>query len=81
MNECCEHNPNGCNWAVGHNMPGYMPDNPAEHFEDWEDAFDHFEELCEDFGVSGTDRAVNGRNIELTHKRTGEIFWLVRITV
>lgn len=81
MNECCEHNPNGCHWAVGQNRPGYMPDSPVEHFEDWEEAFTYFEALCEDFGVGGTDNAVNGRNIELTHKRTGEVFFLVRITV
>lgn len=35
--KCCSEN-SQCNWAVGYNRPGYLPDNHVEHFENWYDA-------------------------------------------
>ena len=37
MNDCCEHN-SKCRWAVGSNMPGYMPDGHVSHYANWRDA-------------------------------------------
>lgn len=37
MNDCCKDN-DKCRWAVGDNMPGFMPDNHVDHFANWHDA-------------------------------------------
>lgn len=36
-NECCEHL-RQCKWAVGSNMPGYMPDSDVAHYGNFRDA-------------------------------------------
>lgn len=41
MGECCEDNVR-CVWAVGWNMPGYMPDSEPMHFETWQEARDAY---------------------------------------
>lgn len=56
MNTCCEHNTKGCNWAVGSNMPGYMPDDHAEHYGNWLDARQAF--------ISAIKEAAQGDDVE-----------------
>lgn len=36
-------------WVVGHNMPGYSPDNSPDHVETWNDAIGS---LCEDLEIA-----------------------------
>lgn len=36
-------------WLFNYNMPGYMPDNEPEEYEDWDDAWSRFIELLEEF--------------------------------
>lgn len=39
-------------WIVGHNMPGYSPDNAPDHVETWNDAVGV---LCEDLERASSD--------------------------
>lgn len=52
-NICCKHL-ESCRYAVGSNMPGFMPDEPAEHFACYADAKTFFDELLRDVGVTPT---------------------------
>jgi hypothetical protein len=71
-NECCEHNEK-CNWAVGSNFPGYLPENHAEHFSDWYDAYEYFMQLSEDLPVVEPEKDIE------TIGKDGMIYWLVAI--
>lgn len=43
------------NWVVGYNMPGYMPDNPPEIFDNWLDAKNYLKsELESDLDIELT---------------------------
>ena len=63
MNECCEHN-SKCRWAVGSNMPGYMPDNHVEHFANYRDALRCF--------ASDVERALDDLPDDEQHRYTIE---------
>lgn len=41
MNDCCQHN-SKCRWAVGSNMPGYVPDSEVMHYANYVDALNAY---------------------------------------
>ena len=45
MSDCCEGH-GKCRWAVGSNMPGYMPDSDASHFANYREAVEaHLDDI------------------------------------